>query len=78
MSITSVDAITQIPLSMLGINWDNIDESKLETLSQLLESDEQYTKLEAQRQKAVDELKKSQSFSEQHNGAVSEYRSLSE
>jgi hypothetical protein len=60
MSCTTVDSIREIPLSMIPIDWAQADPSKVDTLMEQLEAkDEQYQKLEQERQIEIEAIKKS-------------------
>jgi hypothetical protein len=75
MSYTTIDTIREIPLSMIPIDWSTADESKVNTLIEQLDAkDEQYNKLEAQRQREIEAIKKSSTAansSDEHRKPIS-------
>jgi hypothetical protein len=59
MSITSVETIQATPLSKLPIDWEAISPEQIEVLVEQLQlTHDQYEKLEAERQRVIEEMKK--------------------
>jgi hypothetical protein len=69
MSIVSVEAIQNIPLSLLPIDWDSIAPEKLEELLKVLEpTQETYDTIAVERLQAIEEMKKHQAVVDNSNG----------
>jgi hypothetical protein len=83
MSYTSVDSIKEIPLSMIPIDWSQVDDDKMAAFSSQLDcTQEQFDKLEEERQKVLEAIKKSNTAAntpgdEQPDGSRSRSQSVS-
>jgi hypothetical protein len=73
MSIVSVEAIQNISLSMLPIDWDSVAPEKIEELLQVLEpTQESYDAIALERAQALEEMKKHRAVADSSNGETND------